>query len=147
MSLPKWQEATRTPPEFLWCISLYKVMTGKNQKRKQGKSMSAVCCVILILIPNIMYPPKDLLQQRTQVVVCWPDTTHALSPGSFQKSTRWLFSAEHPLTCLLQHNTVSVVFKQQSHDTTGTPMKPKISTSALSFFPPGCISTHFLNQK
>ena len=30
-SLRKWQEATRTPPESFWCISLYGVMTNGAQ--------------------------------------------------------------------------------------------------------------------
>jgi hypothetical protein len=39
MSLQKLQEAGRTPPEVLWCISLYEAMTREDQQRKQGEPM------------------------------------------------------------------------------------------------------------
>jgi hypothetical protein len=39
LSLPKQQEAPETPPEVLWCISLYKVTTSNDQQRRQGKPM------------------------------------------------------------------------------------------------------------
>jgi hypothetical protein len=31
--LTKWQEAAKTPPEVLWYISLYEVMSKDDQKR------------------------------------------------------------------------------------------------------------------
>jgi len=39
MSPQKQQEAARTPPEVLWCISLYEITTREDQPRKQGKPM------------------------------------------------------------------------------------------------------------
>jgi hypothetical protein len=39
MSQLKRQKAASTPPEILWCVSLYKVTTNKDQQRKQGKPM------------------------------------------------------------------------------------------------------------
>jgi hypothetical protein len=30
----KQQEESRTPPEVLWCVSLYKVMTNEHQQQK-----------------------------------------------------------------------------------------------------------------
>ena len=33
----KQQEATSAPPEVLWCLSPYEVMTSEDQRRKRGK--------------------------------------------------------------------------------------------------------------
>ena len=35
----KQQDATRTSPEVLWCVSLYKVTTNNDQWRRQGEPM------------------------------------------------------------------------------------------------------------
>jgi hypothetical protein len=34
---PEQQEAATTPPEVLWCISLYKVRSNDDQQRRQGE--------------------------------------------------------------------------------------------------------------
>jgi hypothetical protein len=31
-NLQKWQEATSTPPEAFWCVSLYGVLTMTNKQ-------------------------------------------------------------------------------------------------------------------
>jgi hypothetical protein len=38
-SLWKQQEAAGIPPEVLWCMSLYEVMTSEDQLKKQGEPM------------------------------------------------------------------------------------------------------------
>jgi hypothetical protein len=39
MSPLKQKEAARTPPEALWYVFLYEVMTSKDERRKQGEPM------------------------------------------------------------------------------------------------------------
>ena len=87
----KQQEATGTPPEALWCISLYEVMTSNDQGRRQGEEIPVLSvktniskvqqtlaesgkanqcqCIDQYLLsnkytlPNTMCPLKHLLQQ------------------------------------------------------------------------------------
>jgi hypothetical protein len=51
--------------------------------------------------------------------------SHALLPGSFQKTTTCLFSAKHPPMRQFPENTL--------HDTTESPKKPEIFTSVGKF--------------
>ena len=123
----KQQESAIISLEVLWFISLYGVMTGKDQPRKQGepveehcqwrpasaksnkdqqreirwtnaRASSTICWVILF--PNMACSPKHLLQQN----ITGPLTRHL--PGKKNK-TMCLFSAKHPLMSLCQQNILS----------------------------------------
>ena len=85
-----YQEATRTPPEVLCCISFYKVTTNDDQQEVQREPIphSVVHCLlgyIYILSKHHMFSQASVLAK------------HYKPPfsGSFQKNT----------TCLLQQNT------------------------------------------
>jgi len=71
--------------EVLWCVSLYEVMTDKDQQRvamwTNATASSTVCWVVLTPFPSI----------------CCSKAPHVPFPGSFQKNSTCLFSAKHPL--------------------------------------------------
>jgi hypothetical protein len=114
MSLPKLQEAARTPPEVLWCTCLYEAQQAKimeESKAHQGNS-------IISKDQCLGSPVKTSKENQCQSVVhCLlgyiytlsktcvlssahsSKTSHALLPDSFQKNT----------TCLLQQNILSHV--------------------------------------
>ena len=44
LSLQKQQEAARTPPEVLWCVSLYEVRANDDQQRRQSEPVPQHLC-------------------------------------------------------------------------------------------------------
>lgn len=137
--------------KFLGVFLPYEVTTSEDQQRKQGKPIQeyfsedqcqrnpmktskelqgkpmqghhppGVCWVILRLFPNITCPLKPLLQQ----------TSHSLSPGSFQKNT-CLFSAKYSHVCFCKTSSHKTASRKISHDTFESPVKPEIPTSERS---------------
>jgi hypothetical protein len=111
------QDVLTMPPEVLWCASLCEVMTSKDQGRQQGKLRPERCQQ-----GGVSAKPRENQQgepmsehhplsvgysfQTSHVLsnIHFNKTSHALSPNSFQKSIMCLFSAKHPLKCLLKQN-------------------------------------------
>jgi hypothetical protein len=89
-SLREWQEAARTPPEVLWCVTLYEVITSKHQQRKQGEPMQE--CRLLSVALHLYSS-----QIRVHSSIRSSKISHALSLESFQKN----------ITCMLQQNILS----------------------------------------
>lgn len=76
MRPPKWQESARTPPEVLWCVYLYKVVTSEDQRRKQGEPMPEYHQQR----PVSVQPNKDQQgEQMLNVVHCLLDYIYTIS--------------------------------------------------------------------
>lgn len=114
----KQEEAGGTPPEVLWCISLYEVITSKDQPRKQGKPMQQCHW----WRPDSAKPKED--QQRVprqnqckNTVHCLLGSTYTLSKHMFLK--RLLHqNTTHPFMRQLPgKHLVSVLSKTSSHKT------------------------------
>jgi hypothetical protein len=106
MSPLKRQEAG-TSLEILWCIFFYKITTNEDQRRltrrTNGRALSTVFQVMLILFPNIL---SQIHSSKTSL---------ALSSDSFQKNTMCVSllsntlsylsaSAKHPFIRQLPEN-------------------------------------------
>lgn len=109
----------------LWSHNKWRL--AKKARWSNARESSVVCWVILILFPNIVCSFKHPLHQNIKCP----------SPDSF---TMCLFSAKHPLMYLLEQNILpyvclsktfshKTISRKTTHDTTGSPTKPEISTS------------------
>ena len=124
----KKQEVTATPPEVLWCISLYEVMTNDDLHRMVRHTNTTQ--YLQLSVGLYLYHFQTICVHST---ACPNKTSHVLFPGSFQKNATWLFSTKHPPMYLLQRKCPLIrqfpERKKKSHDTTVSPKKPEMSTS------------------
>ena len=117
-SLQKQQEPSRIPPDVLWCVSLYEVMTNDDQWRRQGEPMPQ----------HHQWRPmlaKSKSNQDEQRVASWTTYYHPLSLGlylySFQtapvlSSTNSSKNVTCPFFWLLpEKHHMSVLSKTSSH--------------------------------
>jgi hypothetical protein len=91
-----YQEATRTPPEVLCCISFYKVTTNDDQQEVQREPIphSVVHC----LLGYIYTLSKHHVFSQESA----PAKHHMPFSQAASRKTRRLFSAKYPPTYLLQ---------------------------------------------
>jgi hypothetical protein len=92
---PESTEEARTPPEVLWCVSLYKITTNDQQRvaRRTNTTQHHPLSVGFYLYP---FQTSHVLSR-----VCSSKTQHVLFPGCLHKTTMCLFSEKHPPTCPL----------------------------------------------
>ena len=92
-------DATRTPPEVLWCVSLYEVMTNNDQQRMISYTNITQSC-----LPSFglhLFPFQTLC---AFLCVLYQNIACPFILGYFQKNTMYLFSAEHAPMCMLNQN-------------------------------------------
>ena len=137
-SMQKHQEAPRTTPEVLPCVSLYEVTTNDDQQRMARQTNT--------IQPHQQRPVSSKPNNDYQRMVRHTNTTqhchllgyiyklskahmfsqsihssktlHAPFPGCYQKDIMRLFSRKHPPMCLLQQKYPLIRLFPEKHHTT-----------------------------
>ena len=95
------QNTTRSSLAFFSLWSRNKQRPTKTSKALQGKPMQQYCSL------SIAFYLDSFQTLHVLSSIHFSKKSHVLSPESFAKNTMCLFSAKHPLTCLLQQNILS----------------------------------------
>ena len=120
------RQSGKKQPEVLWCISLYKVMTNEDQRRKQRNPMQECCqqrqarrtnqC--LRVIHCLLSYTSTLSKQHVFSQASTPAKYHLFHHAAFRTT---------PCLCSQKTSFHKTVSRRTSHDT--PPTKPEISTS------------------